>query len=99
MFISYDHYRIFYFVAKYGSFTRAAEALFCNQPNLTRTIRNLETSLGCTLFERTNKGVTLTDDGKELYEHISIAFEHIYTPIRYLLVESQSIRDVQTRCP
>ncbi|MEE0913975.1 MAG: LysR family transcriptional regulator [Ruminococcus sp.] len=77
MFISYDHYRIFYFVAKYGSFTRAAEALFCNQPNLTRTIRNLETSLGCTLFERSNKGVKLTADGEKLYEHISIAFEHI----------------------
>ena len=77
MFISYDHYRIFYFVAKYGSFTRAADALYSNQPNLTRTIRNLETTLGCTLFERSNKGVKLTPDGEKLYEHISIAFEHI----------------------
>ncbi len=77
MFISYDHYRIFYYVAKYGSFTRAADMLFSNQPNLTRTIRNLETSLGCTLFERSNKGVKLTADGEKLYAHISIAFEHI----------------------
>lgn len=77
MFISYDHYRIFYFVAKYGSFTKAAEILLSNQPNLTRTIRSLETSLGCTLFERSNKGVRLTPDGEKLYNHISIAFEHI----------------------
>lgn len=77
MFISYDHYRIFYFVAKYGSFTKAAEILLSNQPNLTRTIRSLETSLGCTLFERSNKGVRLTPDGGKLYDHISIAFEHI----------------------
>ena len=77
MFISYDHYRIFYFVAKYGSFTKAAEILLSNQPNLTRTIRSLETSLGCTLFERSNKGVRLTPDGEKLYDHISIAFEHI----------------------
>lgn len=77
MFISYDHYRIFYFVAKYGSFTRAADALYSNQPNLTRTIRNLESTLSCTLFERSNKGVRLTPDGEKLYEHISIAFEHI----------------------
>lgn len=77
MFISYDHYRIFYFVAKYGSFTKAAEILLSNQPNLTRTIRSLETSLGCTLFERSNKGVRLTADGEKLYDHISIAFEHI----------------------
>ncbi|MGN0453529.1 MAG: LysR family transcriptional regulator [Ruminococcus sp.] len=77
MFINYDHYRIFYFVAKYGSFTKAADILLCNQPNLTRTVRSLETSLGCTLFERSNKGVKLTPDGEKLFDHISIAFEHI----------------------
>ena len=76
--ISYDYYRIFYNVAKYKSFTRAAEVLYSNQPNLTRAIKTLEKQLGCTLFERTNKGVRLTDDGKELYEHISVAFEHIH---------------------
>ncbi len=75
--ISYDHYRIFYNVAKYKSFTRAAEVMYSNQPNLTRAIKNLEKQLGCTLFERTNKGVRLTEDGKELYDHISVAFEHI----------------------
>lgn len=75
--ISYDYYRIFYNVAKYKSFTRAAEVMYSNQPNLTRAIKTLERQLGCTLFERTNKGVRLTDDGKELYEHISVAFEHI----------------------
>lgn len=76
--ISYDHYRIFYNVAKYKSFTRAAEVMYSNQPNLTRAIKTLERQLGCTLFERTNKGVRLTDDGMELYEHISVAFEHIH---------------------
>lgn len=75
--ISYDHYKIFYNIAKYKSFTRAAEVMYSNQPNLTRAIKTLEKQLGCTLFQRTNKGVVLTDDGKELYEHISIAFEHI----------------------
>lgn len=77
MFISYDHYRIFYYVAKYGSFTQAAEALLSNQPNLTRAIKTLEGELGCTLFVRSNKGVKLTPDGEKLYEHIAIAFEHI----------------------
>ena len=75
--ISYDYYKIFYNVAKYKSFSRAADATMCNQPNLTRAIKTLEKQLGCTLFERTNKGVRLTDDGKDLYEHISAAFEHI----------------------
>lgn len=75
--INYEHYKIFYKVAKYKSFTRAAEVTLCNQPNLTRAVKTLEKQLGCTLFERTNKGVRLTDDGRELYEHISVAFEHI----------------------
>ncbi len=75
--ISYDHYRIFYNVAKYKSFSRAAEVTLSNQPNLTRAIKTLEKELGCTLFERTNRGVKLTEDGEELFEYISVAFEHI----------------------
>ena len=77
MYISYDYYRIFYCVAKYGSFTQAATVLLSNQPNLTRAIKNLEAELGCTLFVRSNKGVKLTPDGEKLYEHVSVAFEHI----------------------
>ena len=77
--ISYDYYRIFYYVAKYGSFTGAANKLLNNQPNITRAMKVLESELGCTLFIRTNKGVTLTPEGEALYAHISLAFEHIQT--------------------
>ena len=62
MYINYEHYRIFYYVAKYRSFTQAASALLNNQPNITRTIKNLEDALGCTLFVRSNRGVTLTPE-------------------------------------
>ena len=57
--ISYDHYKIFYYVVRYGSFTRAANALTSNQPNITRAVSILESQLGCTLFIRTNRGVKL----------------------------------------
>ncbi len=77
--ISYDYYRIFYYVAKYGSFTQAANMLLNNQPNITRAMKTLESELGCTLFIRSNKGVTLTPEGEALYSHISLAFEHIQT--------------------
>ena len=40
--ISYDYYRIFYFVAKHQSFTRAAAILMNNEPNISRAIKNLE---------------------------------------------------------
>ena len=75
--ISYDYYRIFYYVAKCKNFTQAAELLLNNQPNITRSIKNLEAALGCTLFIRTNRGVSLTPEGEKLYDHIAIAFEQI----------------------
>lgn len=75
--ISCEYYKIFYYVAKFGGVSQAAKVLLHNQPNLTRTIKNLESQLGCPLFLRTKQGMTLTDEGKKLYEHIRIAFEHI----------------------
>ena len=75
--ISYDSYRVFYYVAKYHSFTQAAVVLMNNQPNVTRTIKNLEQALGCKLFIRSSRGAQLTPEGEQLYAHISLAFAHI----------------------
>lgn len=75
--ISYDYYKIFYFVAKYGSFTAAANVLFNNQPNITRTVKKLEEELGCTLFVRHRHGVALTPEGEKLYARIATAVESI----------------------
>ena len=77
MYISYDYYRIFYYVAKYGNLSQAAKQLLNNQPNMTRAIKNLEGELGCPLFLRTNRGMKLTPEGERLYAHVRIAFEHI----------------------
>lgn len=51
--------------------------MLCNQPNLTRSIKALEYDLGCTLFVRSHKGVTLTPEGEKLYRYISVAFQQI----------------------
>lgn len=77
MYISYDYYRIFYYVASCGSLSQAAAQLRNNQPNLTRAMKNLETELGCALFLRTNRGMKLTPEGERLYAHIRIAFQQI----------------------
>lgn len=77
MYISYDYYRIFYYVASCGSVSQAAAQLRNNQPNLTRAIKNLESELGCTLFQRTNRGMRLTPEGERLFEHIRIAIRQI----------------------
>lgn len=77
MYISYDYYRVFYYVAKCGNISQAAKLLLNNQPNMTRTIKKLESELGCPLFLRSKKGMKLTPEGERLFEHIRIAIEHI----------------------
>ena len=57
--------------------TMAARILHNSQPNITRIIRQLEKELGCSLFTRSNKGVTLTREGELLYEHVREAMQHI----------------------
>lgn len=52
-------------VGKTRSISRAAEALYMGQPNLSRAIRDLEQSLGVTLFRRTSKGISPTPEGEE----------------------------------
>lgn len=75
--ISLDSYRVFYYVAQYRSFTKAAQMLYSNQPNVTRTIKNLEQALACTLFIRTSRNVQLTPEGEALFSHISPAMQQI----------------------
>ncbi len=76
--VSYDYYRIFYYVGTYHSFTQAARMLGSNQPNVTRAMNNLEADLGCKLMDRGKRGIKLTAAGQKLYEHVSIAYEQLY---------------------
>lgn len=75
--ITYDYYKIFYYVAKYHSFTKAASVLMNNQPNITRSMNNLEHELGCRLLLRSNRGVKLTPEGEKLFRHVALAVEQI----------------------
>ncbi len=52
-------------VAKTQSISKAAANLYMGQPNLSRAIKELEESLGITIFKRTSKGITTTPDGDE----------------------------------
>ena len=71
--VSLEYYRIFYYVAKYQNFTKAAHTLGSSQPNVTRSMNLLEQEVGCTLFIRTNRGVRLTPEGEKLYMRVSAA--------------------------
>lgn len=56
-------------VEKTHSINRAAENLFMAQPNLSRAIRELEESLGITIFRRTSKGISVTPQGEEFLQY------------------------------
>lgn len=71
--VNLDYYKIFYEVAKSGSITNAANNLFISQPAITQTINKLEDKLGATLFIRQNKGIILTEVGKEIFEKVEKA--------------------------
>lgn len=75
--ISYDWYKVFYYVALNESITAASEQLFISQPAVSQSIKHLESSLGCMLFVRTPKGVKLTAEGNIIYHHISKGIEQI----------------------
>lgn len=51
-------------IAKCGSINKAAESLMMNQPNLSRSLKELETQLGVKLFVRSPKGMVATPDGE-----------------------------------
>lgn len=76
----FDYYRIFYYVAKYKSFSKAAKFLHNNQPNITRCMNIMESELGCTLFIRSHRGIKLTPEGEQLYPHIKLKISNHSTP-------------------
>ena len=58
--VNFEYYKIFYYVAKYENFTKAARVLGNSQPNITRAMNSLEQQIHSTLLVRTNRGVQLT---------------------------------------
>lgn len=61
-------YKIFLSVAECQSISKAAAQLYISQPAVSITIKKLEESLNTTLFIRKPKGVSLTENGRILYE-------------------------------
>ena len=56
-------------IVKQGSFNEAAKAMFVAQTSISGAVKSLEEELGIKIFERSNKGVFLTDDGAELVHY------------------------------
>ncbi|MBF60097.1 pca operon transcription factor PcaQ [Halomonas sp. FeN2] len=87
--IKLRHLQAFLEVARQRSFARAAESLAITQPGISKTIRELEDTLAVQLFERTPRGVSLTQAGLTLLRHAGPA-------VRALEEGVDAIQAVQT---
>ncbi|MDH4617802.1 LysR family transcriptional regulator [Brevibacillus sp. AY1] len=72
-----DLYKIFCKVGKRKSFSKAAKDLYMTQPAVSQAIMQLERELDIRLFNRTPKGVSLTNEGSLLYEYVNSALKLI----------------------
>ncbi len=72
-----NRYRLFCAVAECESISRAAEINYISQPAISKAITRMEESLNTTLFIRNHRGVTLTEEGRILYEQLKTAFDII----------------------
>ncbi|ARS39046.1 LysR family transcriptional regulator [Sphingobacteriaceae bacterium GW460-11-11-14-LB5] len=82
---------LFEAVAHHGSFTRAAEAMFTVQSNVTARIKNLEEEFGTPLFTRTSRKVALTAAGETLMQY-SKQLNHIISEAKRAIGKSDLVR-------
>ncbi len=75
--MNWSKFKVFYQVANVGSFTRAGEILCISQSAISRTVIELEETLGTKLFDRGCRGVALTKDGEFVYERVREMFEAV----------------------
>lgn len=74
--VNLDLYRVFYTVAKCGTLTKAAEELYISQPAVSQSVKQLENQLGVQLFNRTHRGMELSEQGgKAIFSDVERALE------------------------
>lgn len=98
--INLNLYKVFYYVATYKSFNEAAERLYVSQPAISKQIKQLEDILEVKLFNRYNKGIELTNEGKILFEQVSEMFYHLDLSNKNIsLIKKMMIGEVIIGCP
>ena len=64
-------------IAETNSINKAAELLYVGQPTLSRAVKELESSLGVTIFERSAKGMFLTPDGETFIRYAKTVLRQV----------------------
>ena len=72
--LNFNHLRYFHAIVAHGTLTLAAQHLHISQSALSIQLRKLEDALGCALFERKHKGLTLTEEGRMVHDYAQTIF-------------------------
>lgn len=75
IFVTIEQIRQFIAIVETGSINKAAKTLYLSQPNLTTSLKNLENELGVSLFERTQRGMLLTKDGRYFFSVVKPLYQ------------------------
>lgn len=88
--INLNLYKVFYDVAKYGSFSKTAEFTYTTQSAISKSIKKLEDELETKLFYRNKTGIELTEKGLELLYYVEKSYGNLLTAERIML-ESKNL--------
>ena len=88
--INLNLYKVFYEVAKYGSFSKTAEFTYTTESAISKSIKKLEEELETKLFYRKPNGIELTEKGRELLFYVEKSYGNLLTAERMML-ESENL--------
>lgn len=77
------------------SFSLVAKKIYMSQPNFSKNIKNLEDELGVQLFYRTNKGIYLTEEGKDLSNRVSVIMNQLEQMSQYYHERKKGLREIR----
>lgn len=92
--LNYHHLRYFHAIVREGTLTRAAETLHVSQSALSIQLKKLEGSLGCALFDRKHKSLSLTEEGRIVLDYAETIFRTGEELMATLQNKNKRFRDV-----
>lgn len=96
--LSLNSLKFFYYVARYESMTIAAEKLFVTQGAVSKQLKNLEDSLGFSLFIREARKLRLTSEGEVLFDCCQQVFQHIDQCLMQLQNKAKAQKNLVLSC-
>jgi len=94
--VNFELYKVFYYVAKFNSFSEAAAKLYISQSAVSQSIKSLESKLDIKLFIRNTKNIRLTSEGEKLFAYVEQAV-NLFSKGERLIDEMKELEEGEVR--